>query len=80
MPATVGAWEQNYANTYADLPVRLHVSYAGSATTENGVFAQLIRSRNYPNLIMQAQAYAGTHTGIIPAAFADALAFAFAGP
>ena len=80
MPATVSGWEQSYANAHAELPVRLHVSYAGSPTTDNALFAQLIGSRGYQGLSLQTQAYPGTHTGIIPAAFADAVAFAFAGP
>jgi enterochelin esterase-like enzyme len=75
MPQTVEAWEAAYAAAEADLPIRLHVSHAGN--NPNGEFAQRIQNRGYPRLTLQAQAYSGTHTGIIPAAFTDALSFAF---
>jgi enterochelin esterase-like enzyme len=74
MPSTVDGWEAGYAAANADLPVRVHVSHAGN---ENANFAQRIQDRRYPNLTLRAQAYSGGHTGMIPAAFTDALAFAF---
>lgn len=77
MSATVDAWETAYSASFAALPLRLHVSH----TPINGcdiAFAQRIRDRRYAQLVFSEQTYNGTHTGIIPAAFADALGFAFA--
>lgn len=77
MPATADGWDAAYAAAHAELPVRLHMSH----TTINNfdvAFAQRIRDRHYARLVAAEQTYAGTHTGIIPAAFADAIAFAFA--
>jgi enterochelin esterase-like enzyme len=80
MPDTVAAWEQAYAAAYSELPVRLHLSYAtGGNIGANVAFAQTLAQRHYAHLVMQEQAYSGSHTGIVPAAFTDALAFAFAG-
>lgn len=80
MPDTVSGWEQAYAAAHSELPVRLHLSYAtGGNFDANVAFAQALTQRHYTRLVMQQQAYAGSHTGIIPAAFADAIAFAFAG-
>jgi hypothetical protein len=77
MPSTVGQWEQNYATAYAALPVRLHVSFASAGNVDNGPFAEVVRGRGYTGLTLQSRAYTGSHTGIIPTAFADAVAFAF---
>jgi enterochelin esterase-like enzyme len=77
MPATADEWEAAYATANTELPVRLHMSH----TTINNfdvAFDQRIRDRHYGHLVASEQAYVGTHTGIIPAAFADALGFAFA--
>ena len=79
MPAAASAWEENYALSYADLPVKLHLSYAtGGNIVANEPYVQVIRNRHYPHLVMQSGAYGGTHTGIIPAAFAEAVGFALA--
>jgi hypothetical protein len=78
MPATVDDWEASYAAANTDLPVKLHVSYAANLT--NADFAQRIGNRPYPNLVLQAGFYSGGHTGMIPAAFTDALGFALAAP
>jgi len=75
MPATVAEWEQDYAAGYADLPVRLHVSYSGNV--ENPAFAQPCRIATTRNLTVEAHDYVGGHIGMIPAAFTAALAFAF---
>lgn len=77
MPATGDGWDGAYAAAHSELPVRLHMSH----TTINNfdiAFAQRIRDRRYGRLAASEQSYAGTHTGIIPAAFADAIGFAFA--
>jgi len=63
--------------SYAELPVRLHMSHT-SINNFDIAFAQRVRERRYTGLVATEQTYAGTHTGIIPAAFADAIAFAFA--
>jgi hypothetical protein len=36
-----------------------------------------IRDRRYSQIVLKEQTYRGTHTGIIPEAFTDALGFAF---
>ena len=77
MPGTAESWEAAYAAAYNELPVRLHMSHT-TFNTYDIAFAQRIRDRRYGRLVATEQAYGGTHTGIIPAAFADALAFAFA--
>jgi enterochelin esterase-like enzyme len=77
MPSTVGQWEQSYAAAYAALPVRLHISFASGGNPDNGPFAEVVRGRAYTDLTLQTRAYTGSHTGIIPTAFADAVAFAF---
>ena len=77
MLATADGWEAAYAASFAELPVRLHMSHT-TINTFDSAFAPRIRNRGYARLIASEQTYVGTHTGIIPAAFADALAFAFA--
>ena len=77
MPATADAWDAAYAASHAELPVRLHMSHT-SINNFDIAFAQRVRERRYTGLVATEQTYAGTHTGIIPAAFADAIAFAFA--
>lgn len=77
MPQVADSWESTYAASFSALPVRLHMSH----TSESGfdiAYAQRIRDRRYANLVVLEQSYNGTHTGIIPMAFADALAFALA--
>ena len=77
MPATADGWEAAYSAGSTELPVRLHMSHT-SINNFDIAFAQRIRNRGYGHLVATEQTYAGTHTGIIPAAFADAIAFAFA--
>lgn len=76
MPATVYGWEAAYAAANAALPVRVHLSWG--ANLDNAAFVQQLQSRRYAGFSFAAQAYAGGHLGMIPAAFADALAFALA--
>lgn len=75
--SSVDAWESAYAASYAVMPVRLHLSHTPINNAEFAM-AQRIRGRGYAQLVLAEKTYNGTHTGIIPAAFADALAFAFA--
>ena len=77
MPNAADAWESTYAASFSALPVRLHMSHT-SASNFDIAYAQRIRERRYAQLVVVEQSYNGTHTGIIPAAFADALAFALA--
>ena len=77
MPTTVYGWESAYAAANADLPVRLHISYG--ANLDNAPFSQALGARHYPGLVMATQFYSGGHIGMIPAAFADGIAFAIAG-
>ena len=77
MSATVSGWESAYAAANTALPVRLHVSYSANAGG-NITLVQQIQSRRYTGLTLVSQIYGGGHTGMIPAAFADALTFALA--
>ena len=74
--ASVYSWESTYAAANTTLPVRLHVAHA--ANVGNIPFAAKVKSRNYGGLTMLSQFYEGGHLGMIPLAFAEALAFAFA--
>ncbi len=74
MEGTVNGWESDYAAAHSSLPVRLHVSYGGNLV--NGTFVLRLQARQYSGLALAAQLYGGGHIGMIPAAFADALAFA----
>lgn len=79
MPAAAYGWEQAYAAIHSELPVRLHLSYATQGNyAANREYAQAIAQRNYAGLVLQSQAYTGTHGGIVPLALADAIAFALA--
>jgi hypothetical protein len=73
---TVYGWEEDYAIVYPMLPVRLHISF--SANTANQGFALQVQGRAYTGLAMATQFYLGGHLGMIPDAFADAIAFALA--
>ena len=74
MPATVADWEQSYAAAYTALPVRLHISDSGNI--ENTSLAQRLSDHHYTGLTVKGQSYPGGHTGMIPAAFQDAIQFA----
>ena len=76
MNATVYGWESAYHATNPSLAVRLHVSYG--ANMANLQFSQQVQGRAYTGLSMKTQFYFGGHIGMIPMAFADALAFALA--
>ena len=76
MRATVYAWESDYAAAHTALPVRVHLSYG--ANFANEPFGAQLASRSYPDLRLAVMGYAGGHIGMIPAAFTDALAFAWA--
>jgi enterochelin esterase-like enzyme len=76
MTQAVATWESGYAAANASLPVRLQVGYA--ANLQNGPFVDQLQSRHYTGLVLTSQAYAGGHIGMIPAAFADGIAFATA--
>lgn len=66
-------WEDRYAAAYTAMTARVHVSHAGNAVNRD--FALRLGSHNYSGLVLKEQAYTGSHTGIIPAAFRDAIAF-----
>ena len=76
MEATVYGWDEGYSNRFSTLPVRLHVSYG--ANLANGPFVDQVQARHYGGLALASGAYGGGHIGMIPAAFADAIGFAFA--
>jgi predicted alpha/beta superfamily hydrolase len=75
MPTTASGWESSYAAGNGALPVRLHISFA--ANVANASYGQQIDSRHYSGLTLVTQAYAGDHISMIPAAFSDAVQFAF---
>lgn len=78
MPAIATGWEQNYASAYRELPVRLHISYATLGNyASNLAYANVIAQRNYENITFKAQAYTGSHNGIVQQVLADAIKFAF---
>jgi hypothetical protein len=76
MPALVNGWEAAYGAANTDLPLKLHVSYSLIGNADNAAFAQVIDGHRYPHLAMKVQSYSASHTGMAPAAFADAIAFA----
>jgi enterochelin esterase-like enzyme len=76
MSATVSGWESTYAAANSALPVRVHLSYAANGA--NAAFGQQVQARHYTGLSLVVQSYGGGHLGMIPLAFADALAFALA--
>jgi hypothetical protein len=76
MQGTVYDWDDSYAARFTTLPVRLHVSYA--ANVANGPFVEHLQDQHYAGLVLASGAYRGGHLGMIPAAFADAITFAFA--
>ena len=79
MPTEAYGWEQAYAASYKELPVRLHLSCASLGNYAANVdYAQAITRRNYQGLTYKAQAYTGTHGGIVPQVLAEALPFALA--
>jgi hypothetical protein len=80
MTSTADGWEQAYATASgARLPTRLHLSFAtGGNIVANTRYVEVIGARRYAGLTLVSQAYTGSHGGIVPAAFADAIAFALA--
>ena len=74
--ASVYGWESAYAMANTALPVRLHVAHASNVA--NIPFAEHMKARDYDGLALVSQFYAGGHLGMIPQAFADAVAFALA--
>lgn len=80
MPGTAYGWEQAYAGAHRELPVRLHLSYATLGNyTPNVAYANVVAQRHYEGLTFVAQAYTGTHSGIVPQVLAEGVGFAFAG-
>lgn len=78
LSADAYGWEAAHAAATRTLPARLHVAWATAGNVANEAFANQVRSRGYSGLTLAAQVYAASHVGMIPAAFADALAFALA--
>ena len=79
MPDTASGWEQDYARTYRELPVRLHLSYATQGNyAPNLEYARVIKLRNYSGVAFVDTAYSGTHSGIVPQVLNDAVPYAFA--
>ncbi|MBL8345484.1 MAG: alpha/beta hydrolase [Rubrivivax sp.] len=79
MPAVADEWERSYAAAHRDLPVRLNLSYASNGNNSaNLIYAAAVAQRDYGRFTFRAQAYSGTHSGIVPQVLADGLAFALA--
>lgn len=79
MPAVADEWERRYAAAYLELPVRLHLSHASLGNhAANLRYATAVAQRNYGRFAFREQAYSGTHSGIVPQALADGMAFALA--
>ena len=76
MRESVYGWESAYAAAHTTLPVRLHLAYADNIDIV--ALAGHIQGRRYSGLTLAAAAYGGGHVGMIPLAFAQALAFALA--
>lgn len=78
MSTTAQAWEQDYANAYSTLPVRVHLSYATQGNqTANADYAAALTRRNHAGLSLVARSYSGTHNDIVPQVLTDTLGFAF---
>lgn len=79
MVSEVYGWDQAYAAAHAELPVRLHLSYASAGNVvANVAFVPVIEQHHYTRLAFRQQGYSGTHGGIVPTAFTEGLAFALA--
>lgn len=77
MPDQVYAWDRAYADAYTELPVKVHLSYAsGGNGAANAPFGQTIEQHRYGRLGFRSVLYTGTHSGIVPTAFSEGLAFA----
>lgn len=77
MAATALAWEATYAAATSRLPVRLHMSYATQGNYQSNLnYADLIAQRRYADLEFLAQAYGGSHGGIVPQVLHEAMIFA----
>lgn len=77
MAATSSAWEEAYAAGHRRLPVRLHLSYATQGNyLANLNYAAAVAQRGYAELEFVAQAYGGSHGGIVPQVLAEAMVFA----
>lgn len=80
MPFVAYGWEQDYASANRELPVRLHLSYATLGNyAANLDYADVIARRGYGRLAFVAQAYTGTHGGIVPQVLSDGVGFAVSG-
>lgn len=72
-------WARDYAATYRDLPVRLHLSYvAGGQLGTNESFTTTINQLGFAGLTFVSAPYSGTHVSFVPQALAEGVPFAFA--
>lgn len=79
LPDAAAQWERSYAAQQSALPVRVHVSCAtGGNCASDRDYADVLAGRRHAGLTLRVQPYAGSHTGIVPQALADGLAFALA--
>lgn len=80
MTYEVYGWLRDYVPAHGRLPTRLHLSYATQGNySANRDYAQFIEGLRLPGLTLHAQAYNGSHSGIVPQALPDAVAFGLAG-
>jgi hypothetical protein len=73
---TAMLWQERYAAAHRALPVRLHLSHASSGNVLSNVpYADALAARRFEGFGLQPQAYSGSHSGIVPQAIADGLAY-----
>ena len=73
---TAMLWHDRYAEVHRALPVRLHLSHASSGNVLSNVpYADALAARRFEGFGFQPQAYSGSHSGIVPQAIADGLAY-----
>lgn len=71
---TAIGWLDAYAAAQRTLPVRLFLSHASQGNVlSNGPWAEALAARRLEGLDFRAQAYTGTHGGIVPQAVSDGL-------
>jgi Putative esterase len=73
---TAMAWQDSYAAAQRALPVRLHLSHASAGNVLSNVpYADALAARRFEGFEFRPQAYGGSHSGIVPQAINDGLAF-----
>lgn len=80
MTDTVRGWDAAYAAAHAELPVRLHLSYAsGGNAGANVEYATWLQAHRLGGLVFELRGYSGSHNGVVPDALRDGLRFGLTG-